>query len=304
MEYDWIVPPLRPFDVPDLRCGLLEKIRNGNPRRLWFQVALDATDDEMEAEEENLRASSLFWVSAEMQDIVEAAATSIPDEVTLSETKPPCGESFGFVVFERPISCPDYQRPGEVMHFSAFRYQPLYRHNLSKLAGRSNEGPHWALHLTFYSYGPGNIGLYPNGSLEWWFGKPITHVVDIDQNLSDELKADMFMDRRRFAALALLVDQQLLADVSETEAPGPARRRSVRAGAPSAVKIVHLRRLTTGAAQVGHDPVAWSHRWIVNGHWRHQPCGTGRTNRRWVFIAPHVKGPADKPLVLKETVRA
>src|SRR5690349_22251623 len=114
MEYDWIVPPLRPFDVPDLRCGLLEKIRNGNPRRLWFQVALDATDDEMEAEEENLRASSLFWVSAEMQDIVEAAATSIPDEVTLSETKPPCGESFGFVVFERPISCPDYQRPGEV----------------------------------------------------------------------------------------------------------------------------------------------------------------------------------------------
>lgn len=304
MEYEWLVPPLRPSDVPDLRTGLLEKLRSGNPHRQLFQVALDATPDELSAEELNLRDSALFWVSGDMQDIIEVSAAAIPDEITVDETTPPCGESVGFVVFERPISCPDYQRPGETMHFSAFRYQPLYRYGLGRMSGRSQEDPHWAIHLTFYSYGPGSLGLYPNGQIEWWFNKPVTHLVDIDADLTDDLKHDMFMDRRRFMAFSLLVNQRVLADVTESEGSRSVRRRSERAGVASTVKIVALRRLSSGTAHVGHDPVAWSHRWIVNGHWRHQPCGPGRSQRRWTFIAPHIKGPDDKPLVLKETVRA
>jgi hypothetical protein len=49
------------------------------------------------------------------------------------------------------------------------------------------------------------------------------------------------------------------------------------------------------------SPVDWSHRWVVSGHWRHQylpSCGTHR--QQW--IASHVKGPDDKPLVVRDEV--
>jgi hypothetical protein len=33
-------------------------------------------------------------------------------------------------------------------------------------------------------------------------------------------------------------------------------------------------------------------RFVVRGHWRRQPCGPGRAERRWLWIQPHWKGPA------------
>lgn len=48
---------------------------------------------------------------------------------------------------------------------------------------------------------------------------------------------------------------------------------------------------------------AYSHRFIVRGFWRNQAHGPGHSLRRRQWIPPYVKGPADKPLVAKETVR-
>ena len=47
----------------------------------------------------------------------------------------------------------------------------------------------------------------------------------------------------------------------------------------------------------------YDHRFIVSGHWREQPCGPNHGERRRKWIAPYVKGPRDKPLVVKDTVR-
>ncbi|NMN02759.1 hypothetical protein [Bifidobacterium panos] len=47
----------------------------------------------------------------------------------------------------------------------------------------------------------------------------------------------------------------------------------------------------------------YSHRFIVRGFFREQPYGTNHSLRRRQWIPPFVKGPADKPLVCKETVR-
>lgn len=44
-------------------------------------------------------------------------------------------------------------------------------------------------------------------------------------------------------------------------------------------------------------------RWIVRGFWREQPYGKGHALRRRQWIPPFVKGPSDKPLIRKETVR-
>ena len=51
----------------------------------------------------------------------------------------------------------------------------------------------------------------------------------------------------------------------------------------------------------------YSHRWIVRGHMRNQPIGPrnaeGGQEHMRVWIAPYVKGPEDKPLVLKDRVQ-
>lgn len=47
----------------------------------------------------------------------------------------------------------------------------------------------------------------------------------------------------------------------------------------------------------------YSHRFIVRGFWRDQVYGPNHSLRRRQWIPPFVKGPADKPLICKETVR-
>lgn len=51
------------------------------------------------------------------------------------------------------------------------------------------------------------------------------------------------------------------------------------------------------------DPTRYTHRWIVRGFWRNQTYGPNNSLRRRQWIPPYVKGPADKPLIVKETVR-
>jgi hypothetical protein len=64
---------------------------------------------------------------------------------------------------------------------------------------------------------------------------------------------------------------------------------------PSDVKVIQLRRLESSPqARTGDaEPVDWSCRWIVNGHWRNQPY---KGDRKLIYIMPFVKGPEDKPL--------
>lgn len=63
----------------------------------------------------------------------------------------------------------------------------------------------------------------------------------------------------------------------------------------SDVKVIQLRRSETSSRtpSAGGDPVDWSCRWIVGGHWRNQPY---KDERKLIYITPYVKGPEDKPL--------
>lgn len=72
-----------------------------------------------------------------------------------------------------------------------------------------------------------------------------------------------------------------------------------RAGRIPVVSLVDLRRPASPASeQVPQSgSVQWTRRWWVGGHWRQQACGPNRAQRKPVWIAPHVKGPDDKPLV-------
>jgi hypothetical protein len=98
--------------------------------------------------------------------------------------------------------------------------------------------------------------------------------------------------------------QQTLARVRRQEAERAERHRSGRAGLPSMITTVHLRRFgEQGDKEQDQAEVAWSHRWLVSGHWRNQWLPS-RSAHRVQWIAPHVKGPTHLPLLVKERVTA
>jgi hypothetical protein len=83
----------------------------------------------------------------------------------------------------------------------------------------------------------------------------------------------------------------------------PQARRARRHRLPGRVVVVTLRRRKQ-SEHVGETLVEWSHRWVVRGFWRWQPCGPGRSERKRIWVAPFVKGPEDKPLIVSDKVYA
>jgi hypothetical protein len=69
------------------------------------------------------------------------------------------------------------------------------------------------------------------------------------------------------------------------------------------VRIVNLRKLDRPKSEKTEpgEPVEWSCRWQVDAFWRNQMCGPGHTEKRLVYVSPHVKGPEDKPFRVPKT---
>lgn len=66
---------------------------------------------------------------------------------------------------------------------------------------------------------------------------------------------------------------------------------------PGVILIDLLRPPGTTARGAGLQSRDHDFRWWVCGYWRMQPCGPGNIERKLVYVRPHTKGPADKPLV-------
>ncbi len=111
---------------------------------------------------------------------------------------------------------------------------------------------------------------------------------------------------RTLCTMWLLLRQRVA--VRRVERPERAARRRFERGGhevPEQITVIELRRpLQSGAGDgAPSSPVDWSHRWIVDGHWRNQfHPSTGGHVPTW--IAPYVKGPDERPLVVKDRVHA
>lgn len=116
-------------------------------------------------------------------------------------------------------------------------------------------------------------------------------------------------DWARMLMATFLMMRQPMVTTDDTPVPRPERRRQQKAGLrpDKAVRLVQVRRpeRTPEARDAGmpdgHATRNWQHSWIVRGFWRNQwyPA-QGRHHPKW--IAPYVKGPADKPLKGAEKV--
>lgn len=122
-----------------------------------------------------------------------------------------------------------------------------------------------------------------------------------------EVDADMRPVLPALAASWLLMRQPQLVDRTHERADKAARRNAARGGlANPDVTIVDLRRQY---APQDADPAEgveggrrYRRRWVVSGHWRNQPHGPGRAQRRQQWIPAYVKGPDGAPLLATERV--
>lgn len=350
-------PPCLPAEMPELRLKMI----GGWDSEAWRICAAGADSKAVHIglkpdsspvsnytrwEKETLAAADLWWIGADMGQIVTKAMKSIPGEVTLDDLPWPCAK--GFAVLEHPWFGHDALHPDGVVVVDAVVWGP------ATLPPRNGKAERPVLSISSYrllDFAAGLDGVelqlatttglimkgrqqlqgldghgraittvtgrewIPLGRSEWEFGArldaPFDDDVDIDNpNVFAYLEAAED-DRRFIASLWALIATKSIATVDERTADRAARRRAQRLGEkePSAVKVVYLRR----PEHAEHEPddtvteghhVEWSHRWMVNAHPRLQAYGPGRKYRKLIMVPPYVKGPDDKPLVIKDTVRA
>lgn len=105
------------------------------------------------------------------------------------------------------------------------------------------------------------------------------------------------------AQCLLRLIQQTIAVRDDRNVGGQFRGRAQRANFPEKqVVVVTLRRPRAPDTDHEERDVAWTHRWLVSGHWRNQWYATIGMHRQ-IWISPFVKGPEDMPLEVRK-VRA
>lgn len=114
----------------------------------------------------------------------------------------------------------------------------------------------------------------------------------------------------RFLHAFWLMLQQPISETQMARLTGPARKATKAKGFKTTgeVSVVQLRRSVRQArAQAAVDPkrhVEWAGQWYVNGFWRWQAYGPGRKERKRIWVDGFIKGPADKPLIVRKHVYA
>lgn len=125
----------------------------------------------------------------------------------------------------------------------------------------------------------------PSYNMAVAFGDGAQHLVDV------------------FRATWALLNEPVEREVSATTlSQSPIRTGKGRRARDVNVSVIDVRRSTTTRSAPSGRVVEHDHRWERIGHWRMQPFGKGRTERRRIWIDPVVCGPPDKPLIVRPKV--
>ena len=204
-----------------------------------------------------------FW-SSEMLALVENAARTLPQSIVLQPTMLPSETAFCY--FERPVTLDD-------------------RAPVNCLAWTCN--PQTAVFATMNMSREGLLPLISGG---WQFGESLAQTLQYADDTDSSLKNLSFI-----GAMLLFLDQRILRYTQERPDRATRRRLPVFEVEP-VVRVIQLRRVNYQAHDSSeHEAVEWSCQWLVRGFWRNQWYPSlGYHQPKW--IAPYIKGPADKPL--------
>lgn len=278
---------------------LVDAVRRWDEAQQWHHPKQG--EDEKEAVR-RLIGSECYWVSEDMMTLIEHAAKEMPGEEFYPTDVP---SKSGFVCLSKDINLRGDDGKQKTLPVSAWSW------------GVDDEAKNCSITL-WINGRPVTTESVPFGSSweEIQSNKPRkSHGSDL-KNVLAHMRDPDFVDRvmnprpgvfeisfMRFPKALWTISQQRLADIETYQPPRYIRRQLAKAGSALAdrmLKVVRLRRATY-AAHGGSSDVEWTHRWLVNGHWRNQWLPSVE-NHRLQYIMPYVKGPEDKPFVPKRVL--
>ncbi|MFJ1542278.1 hypothetical protein ACIODS_27445 [Micromonospora chalcea] len=236
----------------------------------------------------------LFWVDSEFTALAAHAARDLPD-VRILPAELPAPD--GLLVWQDPIVWLTDHETGNTMPVTAASWGPI-------------PGGIWTV---FYT--PAETVLTETGQITeqrlqhlreriGWLA-PVHTGTGLVYGQNHDTETD---DTRKILTALIatwILTTQPDAEITDTPADKSTRKAYQRAKRPApVVRLVSLRRkqqsrtedTTTGRTRT------YTRRWWVAGFFREQPYGPGRALRRRTYVRPHIKGPADAPLILTDKV--
>lgn len=229
-----------------------------------------------------LAAADPYHWQAEMCGLLEAVSADMPAWTLRREALP---TDYGFCWFCAPLSA-----TGGHLRVVAIAW------GINTPAAPAPDDPE-TLVINVYGDDDRNEGhIWPLLSLSWEPGTQIAaEDLDSDSDTAENRRTQRRILRYVAAIFALLEQRILVASPEGIDRAARRRLKKAKARQPPAILVVRLRRAVRGGDDNDGQPVAWSCRWIVRGHWRQQYYPSSGECRP-VFILPHVKGPDDMPL--------
>jgi len=304
------VRPRRAQDLPEYRNAVVLNESLCHAVAQLARITGNRNFQYLDAYRHDLAAAKLWWVGTSACDLLFEAYKTMPPATLTREFLP---DEYGMVFFERPFTGldADVDNTGnanvtlDLMTWgvgTVANMPALSMVSWSHLDEERFIGPDPGNHVEIDAL-PG-VTL-PLGRSDW----PLGH--ETDQSLPDvesgAAMASVIEDRRLLAALWQLSSQPSIT-ATEDSPPDRATRRRLerRKFAVPNVRIVNLaarHRAVSEGSGGSQSQREYTRRWMVEGHWRQQACGPQWSQHRPTYIAPHIKGPEDKPLVLRDTVK-
>lgn len=270
-------------------------------------------------ERSRLRSSPTYWLSPDMFEVVLHASNTMPPEPLHREDVP---TPSGFVVFAKNLHFTDGN--GDRIGVAAASWGPMVHlgreaKGLALYTAMDDLEDDWVATYRQNDGVPlvdGRVGTIRAGLVmchytPWIFEQDYLSREAYSGPWGDERQEDSNYDYERavqgtvqvlrFLKAFWTISQQPYIAQWQTGTPNRAeRRRMERLQLPSTLTLITLRaKYQKPKDGDDHEPqkVEWSHRWVVGAHWatRHT-----RNGPKKVYIMPFIKGPEDKPLVVKE----
>jgi hypothetical protein len=269
----WPATPLPAPTLPKVRDRLAQLIRGDDD----LPPHLNHPDTRRRIAA-GLDAAQLYWIDAEFTDLARHAARSLP-ATTVSATTAPTPH--GLLAWAQPVG------PGDDLTAASWTCGPDGIHVVCYRSIGTG------LHTTALQRLREQVG--------WLIPAHTTHLQP-DQAVNADSPASTVI------AAWLLIGQKL-AETAPIPVEKTIRKAYQRGGRPAPeVRLVRIRGSAAAATTRTAHPSGnrasrdREHRWWVRGHWRNQPYGPGRTQRRLIYIDPHIRGPEGKPIKPSTTV--
>jgi hypothetical protein len=280
--------PRRPTELPELRAKLLDD------RAFWRAMAdlgtLNPSFERADLMRDSLARATLWWIGTDCCDLLDQAAPAMPPVTLTAELVP---DIDGLAFLERPLTGIDALHPDVAVPFDYIHWEPSIVRDLACLS----------IVVWRHFSDQSRVPPAPLGRTDWPYGFSTDHRLP---GVSDLAHRSMVEDRRLLAALWQFSSQPSVTTSRDVNVDWAATKRLARQGhEPAPVRLVNLNRRHKRQPAPGspRGPREYSCQWIVKPHWRQQAYGPGRALRKAIYIERFVKGPSDKPLRVRDTVK-